>query len=102
MGIDMEELSDRIVPGLGFDIRGERVFDYGDRKFIVTLTPELILEVQDESGKKFKNLPAPGKKDDEAKATAASEEFKNLKKQLKTVANIQAIRLEMALSSNHG
>lgn len=100
MGIDMEELSDRIVPDLGFDIKGERVFDYGDRKFIVTLTPELTLDVQDESGKKFKNLPAPNKKDDENKAVEASLEFKNLKKQLKTVANIQAIRLELALSSN--
>ncbi|MCB2313379.1 DUF4132 domain-containing protein [Clostridium tagluense] len=100
MGIDMEELSDRVVPDLSFDVKCERVFDYGDRKFIVTLTPELILEVQDESGKKFKSLPAPGKRDDEDKATAASLEFKNLKKKLKTVANIQAIRLEMALSSN--
>ncbi|GCD10041.1 DUF4132 domain-containing protein [Clostridium tagluense] len=100
MGIDMEDLSDRIVPDLGFDIKGERVFDYGDRKFIVTLTLELILEVQDESGKKFKSLPAPGKKDDEDKATEAFSEFKNLKKKLKTVVNIQAIRLEMALSSN--
>ncbi|MBI6874795.1 DUF4132 domain-containing protein [Clostridium aciditolerans] len=100
MGIDMEELSDRIVPDLGFDIKGERVFDYVDRKFIVTLTPELTLDVQDESGKKFKNLPAPNKKDDETKAAEASLEFKNLKKQLKTVANIQTIRLELALSSN--
>ncbi|MGH4124408.1 MAG: DUF4132 domain-containing protein [Clostridium sp.] len=100
MDIDMEELSDRIVPDLNFDVKGERVFDYGDRKFIVTLTPELILEVQGESGKKFKSLPAPGRRDDEGKATAASLEFKNLRKQLKTVANIQAIRLEMALSSN--
>ncbi|WML33318.1 DUF4132 domain-containing protein [Clostridium sp. OS1-26] len=100
MDIDMEELSDRIVPDLGFDIKGERVFDYGDRKFIVTLTPELTLDVQDESGKNFKNLPAPNKKDDETKAAEASLEFKNLKKQLKTVANIQAIRLELALSSN--
>ncbi|MBZ9634549.1 DUF4132 domain-containing protein [Clostridium sp. FP1] len=100
MDIDMEELSDRIVPDLSFDVKGERTFDYGERKFIVTLTPELILEVQDESGKKFKNLPTPSKKDDEDKAAAAFSEFKNLKKKLKTVANIQAIRLEMALSSN--
>jgi hypothetical protein len=100
MGIDMEELSDRIVPDLSFDIRGERVFDYGDRKFTVTLTPELIIVVQDEVGKKLKSLPAPSKKDDEVKANEALLEFKNLKKQLKTVANIQAIRLEMALSSN--
>jgi len=100
MGIDIEELSDRIVPNLGFDVRGERIFDYGDRKFIASLTPELTLEITDESGKKLKSLPAPAKKDDEVKAKEASAEFKNLKKQLKTVANIQAIRLEMALSSN--
>ena len=100
IGIDMEELSDRIVPDLGFDIRGERVFDYGERKFTVTLTPELTLEVHDESGKELKNLPAPNKKDDEEKASTASLEFKTLKKQLKTVANIQTIRLEMALSTN--
>lgn len=100
MGVDIEELSDRIVPNLGFDVRGESVFDYGNRKFTVTLTPELTLEITDESGKKLKSLPAPAKKDDEVKAKEASAEFKNLKKQLKTVANIQAIRLEMALSSN--
>ncbi|WP_017210629.1 DUF4132 domain-containing protein [Clostridium beijerinckii] len=100
MGIDIEELSDRIVPNLGFDVRGERIFDYGDRKFIASLTSELTLEITDESGKKLKSLPAPAKKDDEVKAKEASAEFKNLKKQLKTVANIQAIRLEMALSSN--
>lgn len=82
------------------NVRGERIFDYGDRKFIASLTPELTLEITDESGKKLKSLPAPAKKDDEVKAKEASAEFKNLKKQLKTVANIQAIRLEMALSSN--
>ncbi|MBV7273890.1 DUF4132 domain-containing protein [Clostridiaceae bacterium UIB06] len=100
MGVDIEELSDRIVPNLGFDIRGERVFDYGDRKFTVTLTQELTLEITDEGHKKLKNLPAIAKKDDEARAKEAAEEFKNLKKQLKTVINIQTIRLEMALSSN--
>ncbi|EKQ56080.1 MULTISPECIES: DUF4132 domain-containing protein [unclassified Clostridium] len=100
IGVDIEELSDRIVPNLGFDVRGERVFDYGDRKFTALLTPELTLEITDESGKKLKSLPAPTKKDDEAKAKEALVEFKNLKKQLKTVSNIQAIRLEMALSSN--
>jgi hypothetical protein len=100
MGVDMEELSDRIVPSLGFDVRGERVFDYGDRKFTVILTPELAMDIQDEAGKKLKSLPAISKKDDEVKANEALSEFKNLKKQLKTVASIQAIRLEMALSSN--
>lgn len=100
MGIDKEELSDKIVPDLGFDIRGERTFDYGERKFIARLTPELTVEVYDEDNKQLKNLPAPNKKDDEDKAKVSSLEFKALKKQLKTVVSIQAIRIEMALSTN--
>ncbi len=50
-------------------------------------------------GKKLKSLPAPGKKDDEKKAAEAYEEFKQMKKQIKTVISSQKMRLEQALSS---
>lgn len=83
LGITREELSDRIVPDLGFDKNMERVFDYGERIFKVMLTPALDIEVYDESGKKLKNLPAPGKKDDADKAAAAYADFKEMKKQMK-------------------
>ena len=63
------------------------------------ITPSLEFEVFDESGKKLKNLPAPGKRDDETKAKAAYEEFKFMKKQLKTTAASQKERLELALST---
>ena len=99
LGITREELSDRIVPELGFDANMERVFDYGERMFKVVLTPALEVEVFDESGKKLKNLPAPGKKDDGVKAAAAYEEFKQMKKQLKTTVTSQKMRLEYALSA---
>lgn len=102
LGVDPEELSDRIVPDLGFDKRGERVFDYGTRKFTVRLSPSLELEIFDESDKKIKALPAPGKNDRVELAKNAAEEFKLLKKQLKSVADVQAIRLETALAVNRG
>lgn len=95
--ITREELSDRIVPDLGFDANMERAFDYGERKFIVKLSPALDLEIEDENGKKLKSLPAPGKKDDETKAAAAYESFKQLKKQMKTTVSSQKARLEYAL-----
>ncbi len=98
LGISREELSDRIVPDLGFDENIERVFDYGTRSFKVRLTTALDIEVYDENEKKLKNLPAPGKKDDEEKEAAAYEEFKQLKKQLKTTIASQKARLEYALS----
>lgn len=99
MGLDREELSDKIVPNLDFDKNGERVFDYGERKFVVRLTPSLEVEVYDESEKKLKTLPSPAKKDDEVKAKEANTEFKLFKKQLKTTVSTQTIRLDLALSS---
>ena len=99
LGITTEELADRIVPDLGFDANMERHFDYGERKFIVTITPALEVEVFDESGKKLKNLPAPGKKDDPEKSAESYAAFKDMKKQMKTTVSSQKMRLEMALST---
>ena len=99
LGISKEELADKIVPDLGFDEECKRTFDYGERSFVVYLTPSLELEVFDDNGKKLKNVPAPGKKDDPELAKAAHESFKLMKKQMKTVITNQKQRLEMALSS---
>mgnify|MGYP002510491820 CR=1 FL=1 len=126
LGITREELADRIVPNLGFDENLERLFDYGPRAFLITITPELEIEVyeakQEEAdgqeaknkggadgaapaargmvrGKKLKNLPAPGAKDDVELAKTAYDEFKQLKKQMKATAASQTARLEMALST---
>ncbi len=99
LGITREELSDRIVPDLGFDENMERIFDYGERIFKVRITQTLDFEVYDENGKKLKNLPAPAKKDDAVKAAAAYEDFKQLKKQMKTTVSSQKARLEYALSA---
>ena len=98
-GITKDELEDSIVPDFGFDENGERQFDYGSRSFRVKLTPRMELEVFDGNGKKLKNLPAPGKRDDEEKAKAASQDFVQMKKQLKIASTDQKIRLEQALST---
>ena len=99
LGITRAQLEDRIVPNLGFDENLKRIFDYGTRSFSVYLTPALELEIFDNSKKKVKNLPAPGKRDDEEKAPAAYAEFKQMKKQMKTVITNQKMRLEQALTA---
>ena len=99
LGITAEELADRIVPDLGFSADGTRAFDYGPRSFTVRLTPTLELEIVNDAGKAIKNLPAPGKTDDEEKANAAYSEFKLMKKQIKTAVTTQKARLESALSA---
>ncbi|MBQ1993461.1 MAG: DUF4132 domain-containing protein [Lachnospiraceae bacterium] len=98
LGLTTEELADKIVPNLGFDENCERVFDYGTRKFKVVITPALELMVSDENGKKLKNLPAVGQKDDAEIANASLAEYKQMKKQLKTTITSQKSRLELALS----
>ncbi len=96
--ITTDELSDRIVPDLGFDESLKLNFDYGNRNFDVYLNTALELEVFDQKGKKIKTLPAVGKTDETEIATAALKQFKELKKQLKATATTQRDRLEMALS----
>ncbi len=98
LGITKAELEDRIVPNLGFSEQMEQMFGYGPRSFRVVLSPALELEVYDEKGKRLKNLPAPGKKDEPEKAKAASDAYKLLKKQLKTVVTNQKLRLDQAMS----
>ncbi|MDP4146324.1 MAG: DUF4132 domain-containing protein [Bacillota bacterium] len=98
--VDYEELADKIVPDLGFNKSGERLVDYGTRKFTVLLERDFSLKISDEKGKSYKSLPKPNKSDDEGLAKEAQEEFKIIKKQLKTVVSAQNTRLELALSVN--
>jgi len=100
LGVDPEVLGDRIVPNLGFDSRGEQVIDYGSRSFIATINPSLQIELRTVEGKEIKSLPLPGANDDPVKAAAAKETFSTIKKSLKSVASIQGLRLELALSCN--
>lgn len=98
LNLTTEELADRIVPDLGFNENMERIFEYGERQFKVYITPALEIEIYDSNDKKLKNMPAPGKKDDEAVAAASYAEFKQMKKQMKTTVANQKLRLELALS----
>jgi hypothetical protein len=96
-GLTRAELEDRIVPDLGLDARGSRTLDFGPRQFRVALGPDLSPQVRDGDGKLRADLPKPGSKDDTAKAMAAVEAWKLLKKQLREALRIQGPRLEQAM-----
>lgn len=96
LGISKEELGDRIVPDMNFDERMCRTFDYGNRQFSVYLTPSLEIEIFN-GDKKIKNLPKPSASDDAEKAEKAYADFKDMKKQMKTVVKTQHDRLEYVL-----
>ena len=96
LGLTTQELADKIVPDMGFDEKMCRTFDFGSRKFSVYLTPQLDIEIF-EGEKKLKNLPKIGVNDDPALAEKATADFKEMKKQMKTVVDAQKQRLEYVL-----
>lgn len=96
LGITKEELADKIVPDMGFDDKMCRVFDYGKRQFNVYLTPTLEIEIYN-GDKKVKTMPKVGVNDDKEIAEKSYNDFKVMKKQIKTVVENQKQRLEYVL-----
>ncbi|ARU04871.1 hypothetical protein CCO03_09440 [Comamonas serinivorans] len=100
-GLSTEELEDRLAPDLGLDERGSLVLDFGPRQFKVGFDEALKPWVRDFTGgvdgARLKDLPKPNKTDDEALAKDATERYKLLKKDAKTIAAQQIQRLETAM-----
>ncbi|UJW31147.1 DUF4132 domain-containing protein [Saccharothrix sp. AJ9571] len=97
LGLSAEQLADRLVPDLGLADDGTLVLDYGPRKFVVGFDEALRPTVSDEDGTRRKSLPKPGAKDDQDLATAAHQRFSALKKDVRTLASDQILRLERAM-----
>ncbi|WP_165495330.1 DUF4132 domain-containing protein [Actinomadura roseirufa] len=97
LGLSTERLADRLVPTFGLDAGGSMVFDYGPRRFVVGFDEQLRPVISDEDGKVRKSLPKPGVKDDPERAPVAYKAFAALKKDVRTVAADQLLRLERAM-----
>ncbi|WNV92158.1 DUF4132 domain-containing protein [Umezawaea sp. Da 62-37] len=97
MGLTAEELGDRLVPDLGLDDASSTVIDYGTRRFTIGFDEQLRPFVLDESGKRLKALPKPGAKDDVEVAPAEHKRFARLKKDVRTIADDQIVRLERSM-----
>jgi predicted DNA-binding WGR domain protein len=96
-GFTAAELADRLVPDLGLDDDGTLRLDFGPRHFTVAFDEALKPFVRDAQGVRLKDLPKPLKSDDAARADAATERYKQVKKDAKAVASLQVVRLEMAM-----
>lgn len=97
--LSAEQLADRTVPDLGLDAQGSLLLDFGPRQFVVNFDESLLPYVKDGDGKRLKDLPKPGAKDDEALARAAVAQYKDFKKQAKSIASVQVKRLESAMAT---
>ncbi|WP_399678154.1 WGR and DUF4132 domain-containing protein [Xenophilus sp.] len=101
-GLTTEELEDRLAPDLGLDEQGTLSLDFGPRAFKVgfdeTLKPYVReLDAAGTPGARLPDLPKPKKTDDPALSKEATERFKLLKKDVRTIAGQQLLRLEVAM-----
>ncbi|WP_086823781.1 WGR and DUF4132 domain-containing protein [Allokutzneria sp. NRRL B-24872] len=97
LGLSAEQLADRLVPDFGLDADGSMTLDYGPRGFVVGFDEQLKPFVADADGKRRKDLPKPGAKDDQELAPLAHKRFATLKKDVRTTAADQIRRLEAAM-----
>ncbi|NHQ84747.1 DUF4132 domain-containing protein [Iodobacter sp. HSC-16F04] len=95
--LSTEELEDRLAPDLGLDEHGTLLLDFGPRQFRVGFDETLKPYVRDMDGARLPDLPKPKKTDDEQLAKDAVNTFKQLKKDVKTIASQQVQRLEIAM-----
>jgi len=96
-GFTAAELADRLVPDLGLDERGTLTLDFGPRQFFIAFDETLKPFVKDAQGVRLKDLPKPIRTDDAALSAAATDRFKQLKKDAKAIASLQVTRLEMSM-----
>ncbi|HUQ56669.1 DUF4132 domain-containing protein [Lentzea sp.] len=97
LGLSRDQLADRLVPRLGLDEEASLVIDYGPRRFTVGFDEQLKPYVLDPDGKRRKDLPKPGAKDDQDLAPVEHKRFAALKKDVRAVASDQIHRLERAM-----
>ncbi|MFI9045277.1 DUF4132 domain-containing protein [Streptomyces sp. NPDC053427] len=100
-GLTVEQLIERLVPGFGLERNGSLVLDYGRRRFTAGFDEQLRPYVTDEDGKRRKNLPRPGVRDDQVLGPLAHRRFAGLKKDVRVVAADQIRRMERAMVSQH-
>lgn len=96
-GLTAAELADRLVPDLGFDENGRFALDFGPRQFYASVDETLKPFVRDAQGTRLKDLPKPNKSDDAKLSEEATGRYKQLKKDAKSIASVQLIRLELAM-----
>jgi hypothetical protein len=97
LNLSRDQLADRLVPRLGLDDEASLVIDYGPRRFTVGFDEQLKPFVLDPDGKRRKDLPKPGAKDDQDLAPLEHKRFTALKKDVRTIASDQIQRLERAM-----
>jgi len=98
-GLSIAELEDRLVPSLGLDPDGSRVFDLGGRALHLRVDSDLRAELEAEDKTRLKGFPPARKTDDAQKYKDAHAAYDLLRTELETALKTQSQRLEQALAT---
>lgn len=98
-GMTAEQLADRLVPDLDLEDDGSKTLDFGPRSFRVGFDEALSPFVLDATGTRLKDLPKPNSKDDPTLSAQAVETWKGMKKDVRALASIQILRLELGMGN---
>lgn len=98
-GMTAEQLADRLVPDLDLEDDGSKTLDFGPRSFRVGFDEALSPVVFDATGTRLKDLPKPNSKDDAALGAQATEIWKGMKKDVRALASIQILRMELGMGN---
>ncbi|MBK7402753.1 MAG: DUF4132 domain-containing protein [Myxococcales bacterium] len=98
-GMSAEQLADRLVPDLDLEDDGSKTLDFGPRSFRVGFDETLSPFVVDATGARLKDLPKPNSKDDPTLGAEATEVWKAMKKDVRALASIQIVRLELGMGN---
>jgi len=88
------------MPSGGFDETGLMELSYGPRRFSARLLPDFKVELFNPDGKKIAALPEPRQDDDAEQAKEAKKAFSASKKELKSIVELQTVRLYEALCTD--
>ncbi len=88
--LSIYDFKDSLIPN--FNLNNNLTYNYGDRQFNVTYKDN-SLKVIDNKGKEYKDLPKPGKNDNEDIANTCLLEYKDMKKMIKDTIKNQSQRL---------
>ncbi|AUJ50930.1 DUF4132 domain-containing protein [Brachyspira hyodysenteriae] len=98
LDIPIDNLFDKVLPNLGFNVERNKVINYGKQKFTLQLLSDSYLEIIDnENHKILKELPDAEEGDDEAKVIEAKKDLIYIRNALKAIILYQKYKLKKVM-----
>ncbi|ASJ22437.1 MolR family transcriptional regulator [Brachyspira hampsonii] len=98
LNIPIDNLFDKVIPNLGFNVERNKIINYGKQSFTLQLLSDSYLEVIDnENHKIIKELPEPIEGDDKTKAEEAKKDLANIRNSLEAIITYQKEKLKKVM-----